>query len=196
MQLEPVSDLRESYVQGNLFMPGDTVVIKETGQLGRVKHLGSNYVIIESTGTEYRKWIDSVEKLQENVEYTVESLQEKTTSPQDPDIKDRPGTQPKAYHSGLKSKSTKKARDAHFKKHAKMDDDNPAAYKKAPGDATAKTKPSKHTKRFKQMFGEQDAADMAKKRIEREKEVDKRKHDRMMDRARIRDTLKKNRETK
>ena len=196
VQLEPVSDLRESYVQGNLFMPGDTVVIKETGQLGRVKHLGSNYVIIESTGTEYRKWIDSVEKLQENVEYTTESLQEKTTSPQDPDIKDRPGTQPKAYHSGLKSKSTKKARDTHFKKHAKMDDDNPAAYKKAPGDATAKTKPSKHTKRFKQMFGEQDAADMAKKRIEREKEVDKRKHDRMMDRARIRDTLKKNRETK
>lgn len=204
IQLEPVSDLRENYVQGKLFNPGDTVVVKETGQLGKVKHLGSNYVIIESTGNEYRKWIDAVEKLDESgmeievapFSVQVESLQEKTTSPQDPDIKDRPGTQPKAYHSGLKSKSTKKARDAHFKKHAKMDDDNPAAYKKAPGDATAKTKPSKHTKRFKQMFGEQDAADMAKKRIEREKEVDKRKHDRMMDRARIRDTLKKNRETK
>ena len=35
-----------------------------------------------------------------------------------------------------------------------MDDDNPAAYKPAPGDATAKTKPSKHTKKFKQMYGE------------------------------------------
>jgi len=37
-----------------------------------------------------------------------------------------------------------------------MDDDNPAAYKQAPGDATGKTKPSKHTKKYKQMFGEDD----------------------------------------
>jgi shikimate kinase len=35
-----------------------------------------------------------------------------------------------------------------------MDDDNPAAYKPAPGDAEAETKPSKHTKKFKQMYGE------------------------------------------
>jgi hypothetical protein len=45
------------------------------------------------------------------------------------------------------------------------------------------------------MFGEDQATDIAKKRIEREKERDKMKHDRMMDRARMRDTLKKNRET-
>ena len=35
-----------------------------------------------------------------------------------------------------------------------MDDDDPRAYKPAPGDKTAKTKPSKHTKKFKQMYGE------------------------------------------
>ena len=35
-----------------------------------------------------------------------------------------------------------------------MDDDDPNAYKPAPGDKSAKTKPSKHTKKFKQMFGE------------------------------------------
>ena len=35
-----------------------------------------------------------------------------------------------------------------------MDDDDPKAYKPAPGDARAKTKPSKHTKKFKAMFGE------------------------------------------
>ena len=73
---------------------------------------------------------------------------------QDPDIKDKEGTQPAVYYKGLKSKSTKDKRDAHFKKGAKMDDDNPAAYKPAPGDATAETKPSKHTKKFKQMYGE------------------------------------------
>ena len=73
---------------------------------------------------------------------------------QDPDIKDKKGTQPAKYYAGKMSKSTKSARDAHFKKGTKMDDDNPAAYKPAPGDATGKTKPSKHTLAFKKKFGE------------------------------------------
>ena len=76
-----------------------------------------------------------------------------------------------------------------------MSDDNPAAYKKAPGDHEAKTKLSKHTKRYRQMFGE-DNVEIAKKRIEREKQMDKRKHDRMMDRARMRDVKKINKENR
>jgi len=84
---------------------------------------------------------------------------------QDKDIKDREGTQPKKYFSGV-SKKSKEARDRHFKKGAKMDDDNPAAYKPAPGDAGAKTKPSKHTKKFKQMFGENYDGDMAQNSLE------------------------------
>ena len=63
---------------------------------------------------------------------------------QDSDIKDKEGTQPAKYHKGL-SKSTKQKRDAHFK--AKKSGP-------APGDADAKTKPSVHTKKFKQMYGE------------------------------------------
>jgi len=59
----------------------------------------------------------------------------------------------KSYHKGL-GKSTKDKRQAQFNKQAKMDDDDPKAYKPAPGDARAKTKPSKHTKKFKAMFGE------------------------------------------
>ena len=79
---------------------------------------------------------------------------------QDPDIKDSPGTEPAKYYAkGVGDKkgmsvSTKKDRDAHFTKGAKMDDDNPAAYKPAPGDSGKKTKPSTHTKKFKQMYGE------------------------------------------
>ena len=73
---------------------------------------------------------------------------------QDPDVKDKKGTQPAKYYAGKMSKSTKSARDAHFKKGTKMDDDNPAAYKPAPGDASGKTKPSKHTLAFKKKFGE------------------------------------------
>jgi shikimate kinase len=58
------------------------------------------------------------------------------------------------YYTGLK-KSTAAKRKAHFNKYKEYDDDNPAAYKKAPGDATAKTKPSVHTKRYHQMFSDE-----------------------------------------
>jgi hypothetical protein len=58
------------------------------------------------------------------------------------------------------SKSTLAKRKAQFKKQADMDDDDPDAYKPAPGDARAKTKPSKYTKKFKQMFGEEYDSDV------------------------------------
>ena len=63
---------------------------------------------------------------------------------QDPDIDSKKGTQPAKYYKGM-SKSTKQKRDAHFKAKKKGP---------APGDADAKTKPSVHTKKFKQMYGE------------------------------------------
>ena len=203
VQLEPVNNLRESYVNGELFKEGDQVVIKESGEIGTVKRLGSNYVIIEGSGNQYRKWLDAVELIDEtqtkyeiaNFSTKMESLSESMQEREDPDIGDRKGSQPANYHAGLK-KSTKLARDRQFKKQAKMADDNPKAYKPAPGDKKAKTKPSKHTMKFKQMFGENEMQSLAKKRIEREKQMDKIKHDRMMDRARTRDTMKKNKETK
>ena len=46
------------------------------------------------------------------------------------------------------------------------------------------------------MFGEDEMQAIAKKKIDREKEIDKIKHDRMLDRARTSDTTKKNKETK
>jgi len=64
---------------------------------------------------------------------------------QDSDVKDKRGTQPAKYYAGDMAKSTKDKRDAHFK--AKKSGP-------APGDASAKTKPSVHTKKFKQMYGE------------------------------------------
>ena len=69
---------------------------------------------------------------------------------QDKDIKDREGTQPAKYYAkdaegDTMAKSTKQARARHFDKKKSGP---------APGDASATTKPSKHTKKFKQMFGE------------------------------------------
>lgn len=52
------------------------------------------------------------------------------------------------------SKSTKDKRSAQFNKQAKLSDDNPKAYKPAPGDARAKTKLSKHTIAYRKKFGE------------------------------------------
>jgi len=161
VQLEPVSDLREAYVSNGLYEVGEEVVIKDKGIVGKINVLGSNYLIIESKGETWRVWLDAVEKVDPNFDYfgimpngkvqqTKEDINE---ARQDPDIKDRPGAQPAGYHTGLK-KSTKIARDRQFKKQAKMSDDDPKAYKPAPGDATAKTKLSKHTKRFRQMFGD------------------------------------------
>jgi len=195
VQLKPVSDLRESYIDGTLFEKGETVAIKENGVIGQIKYLGANYIILESKGGTYRKWLHQVEKVDPTETVTLADLEEKKNA-EDPDIGDRKGSQPVNYHAGLK-KSTKIARDRQFKKQAKMSDDNPAAYKPAPGDKTAKTRPSKYTLKFKQMFGDDvNHKQLAKKRIDREKAADKVKHDRMLDRARLQAAQKKNRETK
>lgn len=178
VKLSPVSEEREAYVSGDLYQVGDSVVIKESGEVGTVKHLGTNYIIVETKSGDYRKWLDAVELLER----------------EDPDIGHKKGKQPAQYYKGV-AKSTKDDRAAHFKKHGKKDDDDPSAYKPAPGDAKAKTKPSKHTKKFKDMFGEKMNVDMAKKRIDRQKAAMDKRHDRMMDRARMRDVKKKNRET-
>jgi len=175
LNLAPVSEKREEYVKGNLFNIGDSVTVVGSDQLARVTNLGSNYVIIEQDGKFYRKWLDSIE--------LVEKERKKEVA-QDKDVKKAKGSQPSVYYKGL-SKSTKQKRLAHFKKYGKYDDDNPAAYKKAPGDKTAKTKPSVHTLKYRRMYGE-DAVELAKKKIEREKMVDKIKHARMLDRAKVR----------
>jgi|TARA_B100000073_G_scaffold262643_1_gene222371 hypothetical protein len=78
---------------------------------------------------------------------------------QDKDIKDREGTQPAKYYAkdaegDDMSKATKQARARHFEKKKSGP---------APGDKGAKTKPSKHTLKYKQMFGEAKIAALTKK---------------------------------
>ena len=78
--------------------------------------------------------------------------------PQDPDADEVKGTQPKKYYKGVAKKS-KISRARHFNKLGSKEDDDPSAYKDAPGDKKAREsgkpmKKSKHTKKFKQMFGD------------------------------------------
>lgn len=119
IKLSPISEEREQYINGTLFNVGDKVKVKTTESIVTIKHLGSNYVIVESAnGTTERKWLDSIEKCK--VETTVKSFKELYTA----------------------------------------------------------------------------SVDNAKKRIDREKSMDAKRHDRMMDLARTRDTQKKNKQTK
>ena len=91
-----------------------------------------------------------------NVDYgftAVDRIEEDLDAqPQDRDVKKKKGTQPKKYYKQL-SKDVKNKRADFFKKQDTTDD-TPSSYKAAPGDKGAKTKPSIHTKKFKQMYGE------------------------------------------
>jgi hypothetical protein len=106
--------------------------------------------LMEST----ENYIDSKKKLNKNDpknrEYGTDSLVRILKS-------DTPGenvvSENNEYHAGL-AKSTAEKRKAHFNKGAEKDPSDPSAYKPAPGDARAKTKPSVHTKRFKAIYGE------------------------------------------
>ena len=78
--------------------------------------------------------------------------------PQDPDADEVAGSQPKKYYTGV-SKKSKLSRARHFSRGASKDDEDPSAYKDAPGDKKAREsgkpmKKSKHTLKFKQMFGD------------------------------------------
>ena len=67
--------------------------------------------------------------------------------------RDKDTDQPKKYVSGLTDKQ-KKAHDKHLEKQGKKSDGDKSAYKQSPADKVAKTRPSKHTNKFKQMYGE------------------------------------------
>jgi len=64
VELETVSETREQFVQGKLFDLGDTVVVKESDEMGTITHLGTNYVVVQiSEDRTVRKWLDDVAKI-------------------------------------------------------------------------------------------------------------------------------------
>ena len=125
--------IRDLYVENKLYSIGDIVSDNYTGVSGEVIRRGTNYLVFaEQDGTTHKKWLYEVK--------------------QDKDIKDREGTEPAKYYAkdadgDEMSKSTKQKRAAHFAKGKSGP---------APGDHDAETKPSKSTKKFKQMYGEDD----------------------------------------
>jgi hypothetical protein len=170
IQLEPVSDLRESYVNGDLFKVGDSVIIKESDEVAEIKLLGSNYVIVEVANKRYRKWLDAVEPIKEKEELIE-------------DYKIFPNLQ-EGKMQRFKNFDEGKNKGLWANIHAK----------RKRGEKPAKPGDKGYPKTLD--IEAIDHGNVAKKRIDREKMTDKIRHDRMMDRARMRDTVKKNKETK
>ena len=145
-EMTDIESLRDLYLTGQIWNIDD--LVEANGVEGRIVRRGTNYIAFnDRDGKVHKAWLHEV------------TINERRTK-QDPDIKKGKGTEPAKYYAkdaegkGM-AVSTKKKRDTHFTKGAKMSDDDPAAYKPAPGDARAKTKPSKYTKKYKQMFGDE-----------------------------------------
>ena len=77
IKLEKVSTVREKYVQGDLFEVGDRVKILTDGTMATVKHLGSNYVIIEQNNKMKRVWLEAVKKIKKIEAFSAVDLVKK-----------------------------------------------------------------------------------------------------------------------
>src|SRR6056300_546011 len=163
------NQIRDLYVREMILNVGDKVdYVKEDIQ-GQVKRRGTNYVVLEDNNNNLHKaWIwdcipiaaDREAEVREynlDVDYgfkAVSSIEEDTDkTPQDKTVAKKPGTQPKKYYKDL-SKGEKEKRADFFKRQKYKKSDDEDDYKPAPGDKDAKTKPSKHTLKYKKMFGE------------------------------------------
>src|SRR5210317_933917 len=172
--LKPVASLeefeqqqiRDLYIREQIFNIGDKVDYVKEDFEGTVVRKGTNYIVIEDNKNNLHKaWIwdcipiattDREAEMREhnlNVDYGFEAVSEieedLDAQPQDRDVKKKKGTQPKKYYKQL-SKDVKNKRADYFKSKDTTKNDN----KPAPGDKGVKTKPSIHTKKYKQMYGE------------------------------------------
>ena len=160
--------VRDLYIREVIFNIGEQVKNNKLEIEGKVIRRGTNYIVLEDVNNNLHKsWIWDCTPITANkeilireynldVDYgftAVSNIEEKAGHtdplPQDKTVSKEPGTQPKKYYKDL-SKSDKEKRAAHFRNQ----DTEKGPYEPAPGDDKAKTKPSKHTQKFKKMFGE------------------------------------------
>ena len=161
--------LRDLYIREVIFNIGDKVHYVTEDVYGKIVRRSTNYIVLEDENDNLHKaWIYdcipesadkevAVREFNLDVDYGFEAvsegdMKEKKKLAQDPDVRKEPGSQPKKYYKTL-SKDVKQKRSDFFKKQDTTDT-SPDSYKKAPGDETGKTKPSKHTQKYKKMFGE------------------------------------------
>ena len=157
--------IRDAYIRGEIFNIGEEVSTMNNTQ-GKIVRKGTNYVVLETNDGLNKFWISDL----------IEAKKITKTKQAKGEVGDVKGTQPAKYYSkdaegDAMSKDTKVARAKYFAKGGSRGD--------APGDIDPKTgerqktKPSQYTKKFKQMYGEQEKeppkSDQQKKRDEFDK---------------------------
>ena len=107
---------------------------------------------------------ETINRVIPDLEYKADEIEKRTNQLKELALKsekklayDKSTDQPKKYVAGLSGKD-KKAHDKHLEKQGKKSDDDKSAYTQSPADKIAKTKTSKYTKKYKQMFGENDVS--------------------------------------
>ena len=178
IQLNSVSDTREAFVQGTLFDLGEQVIIKKTDEVGTVTVLGSNYVIVETADRKTRQWLDAVEKIEES--YSPQKHEEGTPAATAHAKKMTPGEQ------------TEEGNGLWHNIHKKRKEGRPM---RKPGSKGAPTKQDfkNAAEATDYMAKARDVISKDKADIAKDKQADKIKHDRILDRARRSRMLKKNR---
>ncbi len=163
-----VDDVREAYIAGDLYCVGDHIIAKSQSYVIVERH--SNFVSAKSPSGEIKKFFLNQISLDES-----KVLEYGTTRAANIYKRDTPGqtlddakrfVESEKYYTGL-SKSTAQKRKAQFAKQTKMSDDDPDAYKPAPGDSK-KTQTSKYTKAYHDKFSdlEEDADAALKKKAQ------------------------------
>ena len=198
--------------------PGDRVIVKESNQSGRIYRLGTNYVIVSlDEGRITRQWIDGITKIEEDSFADIKRwfMRNKDKKKYEKAVR---------MFLDLRKKNPSNA-SANLRKVAQMtggdirtidrvlrdmvkDGELPAHLIKYPTLQKEETySPQKHeygtdaSRKFAsqmtpgQDIEEEDEVKAVRKQIDRETEVDKDRHDRMLDRARLARARRKNRET-
>jgi hypothetical protein len=221
IEFQSVSEEREKFIQGQLYEPGDRVIVKESQQTGRIYRLGTNYVIVSlDEGRITRQWIDGIEK--------IDDIDEGTSA----EIKrwfDRHKNKEKyekvvRMYLNLRRKNPGKA-TANLRKVAKITGADIRNIDKVLRDMVKSGAMPKHLVNYQtlqysetyspqkhewgtdasrkfatqmtpgQDVSEEDEVSSVRKSIDQELATDKKRHDRMLDRARLARTRRKNRET-
>ena len=156
----PKDEIRERVNQLKELALGEKVMVRGMD----VSKIGSNSIakaiqIAKMMKGNYSGAVREVEKLATGmskvpaVAKALKTANEELSEGERALARDKKTDQPKKYVSGLSDKD-KKAHDRHLEKQGKKSDSDKSAYKQSPADKKAKTIPSKHTNKFKQMYGE------------------------------------------
>ena len=146
----PKDEIRERVNQLKQFALGETpegfALVSKAKEIAKKMSGNMNGAVKEIEKLE--KGLSNNSSVKDALKKANESVSEGAAVPKDKDT-----DQPKKYVSGLSDKD-KRAHDKHLEKGSKKADDDKSAYKQSPADKKAKTIPSKHTNKYKQMYGE------------------------------------------